>query len=168
MRATDIEGLSPWELWPRPALERAPETSGVYVFKLSRCFGRMRGESDIVYVGLAEKSIKGRLGSHRYTEIGLSTNLVEDFGTLQVAWKPCGSDSEARFMESTILGRHRRDHVELPPFNRQQPFKVLQQYFEALGQLGNVPVSDGLEDRGMAAFRQLEDQVARRPKPVES
>ena len=57
---------------------------------------------------------------------------------------------------------HAREHIELPPSNRQQSLKDLQQLFKALGKLGNVEVNDQLEERVLAALPQLE---APRPKP---
>jgi hypothetical protein len=162
VKSTDIAQLSAWESWPHPALTRAPETPGVYVFRLSKCFGRMQGESDIVYIGLAKKNIKGRIGRHRYTAIGLVLKIFRNVGTLQVAWKSCSRQSDAMSLESTLLGRYAREHIELPPSNRQQSLKDLQQLFKALGKLGNVEVNDQLEERVLAALPQLE---APRPKP---
>jgi hypothetical protein len=163
MKSTDIEELSAWKPWPRPALARAPEEPGVYIFRLPQCFGRMQGASDIVYIGLAKKSIKRRLIGHRRTAIGLFADSYGDVGTLQVAWKSC-EPSEATMMESRLLGKHRREHVELPPLNRQQPLKALQEFFKEIGQLSNRPVDDELEIRGLGAIGQLEQMVAARAK----
>jgi predicted GIY-YIG superfamily endonuclease len=161
----DIGELSAWESWPRPALARAPETPGVYVFRLSNCFGRMQDASDIVYIGLAKKSIKERLKGHRYTAVGLFARSYSDLGTLQVAWKSCRDQPEAMQTESKLLGRHRREHIELPPLNRQQPLKELQQFFKEVGRLSNRPVNDELEEGAMGAIEQLKKMVAARAKP---
>ena len=162
MKSTEIRELSAWEVWPQPALVKAPQTPGVYIFRLSKFFGRMQGESDIVYIGLATKSVRGRIGHHRYTAVGLIQKTFRDVGTLQVAWKSCPGRSDAMVMESRLLGRYAREHVEHPPCNRQQSLRALQQYFEALGELTNVRVNDQLEERALAAFQELE---ARHPKP---
>jgi len=69
-------------------------------------------------------------------------------------------------MESRLLGKHRREHIELPPLNRQQPLKALQQFFKAISQLGNRPVDDELEERGLGAIKQLEGKVAARANPI--
>ena len=165
MKSTDIEELSAWEPWARGALARAPETPGVYIFRLSTSFGRMQGSSDIVYVGLAKKNLRKRLELHRRTAIGLFAKVYGEGGTLQVAWKSCREQSEAMVLECRFLLKHRRDHIELPPLNRQQPFKVLEQYFRAVSQLGHVQNDDQLEERALATFRQLEGRVAARTKP---
>jgi predicted GIY-YIG superfamily endonuclease len=165
VKSTDIEELSDWESWPHPARAKAPETPGVYIFRLSNCFGRMQGTSDIVYIGLAKKNIKRRLADHRHTAIGLFANSYRDLGDLQVAWKSYREQSEAMVMESRLLGKHRREHMELPPLNRQQPLKELQQFFKAAGQLINRPVDDEVEGRLLGVFGQLEKAFAARAKP---
>lgn len=164
MKSTDIKELSVWDSWPRPALSKAPETPGVYIFRLSECFGRMQGESDIVYIGSA-KNMKRRLTGHRLAAIGSLARVPRYGGTLQVAWKSCREESEAISEESRLLRKYARQHIDHPPLNRQQPLKVWQQYLEALSQLLNVEVDDQLEERGRAAFQQLEEQVASRRKP---
>lgn len=165
MKSTDIKELSAWEQWPRSALAKAPETPGVYIFRLSTCFGRMQGVSDITYIGLAKRNLRKRLELHQRTAIGLFARFHGEVGTLQVAWKSCREQSETTVMECRFLLRHRRDHMELPPLNRQQPFKVLEQYFKAMSQLGNVQNDDQLEERALAAFRQLEERVLACTKP---
>jgi predicted GIY-YIG superfamily endonuclease len=126
----------------------------------------MQGASDIVYIGLAKKNIRKRLKGHRHTAIGLFANFYREVGTLQVAWKSCRDQSEAMLMESKLLGKHRRQHIELPPLNRQQPLKALQQFFKAIGQLSNRPVDDELEGRGLGAIEELRIKVAARTTPI--
>jgi hypothetical protein len=68
-------------------------------------------------------------------------------------------------MESRLLGKHRRKHVELPPLNRQQPLKNLQDFFKAIGRMSNRQIDDELEEDGVAAIRRLEKLVETRTKP---
>ena len=99
--------------------------SGVYVFRLDRCFGRLHGESDILYIGSNERSgtlyhrfidnyLGGRGGMttqrihHNLLERGYKTKVMvswfvtHDFG-----------------LERTLLKRYEEEHHELPPWNRQ-------------------------------------------------
>ncbi len=69
-------------------------------------------------------------------------------------------------MESRLLGKHVRDHIEHPPLNRQQPLKVLQQLFEAIGQLAKVQVDDQLEERVLGTMdEQFRKIVTARSNP---
>lgn len=155
MRSTDISEMSAWEAWPNP-LGPVPETPGVYALRASRCFGRACGESDIVYVGLARKSLRRRLAGHQRAasdERYLLGRLAKALGSLEVCWKSCDLQSDAMVIESRLLGGYAREHVELPPANRQQPLRSLQDCFYHLAKLAKTQVDSGLEERAMAVFR---------------
>ncbi len=64
MDSTKLVMFSDWHLFNKLTAQNAPLKLGVYVMRMSgvKCFGRLRGKSDIIYIGRADKrSIKKRL-----------------------------------------------------------------------------------------------------------
>lgn len=131
MRSSDLEGWE-WHLWPEPALSTAPAKLGVYVFRLTggKCFARLKGESDIVYVGTNEsgdRTIRDRLGDHFNScadEGFWITRTESEVAKLDVAWKTFETHSEAEFTESELLRAYRIEHIELPPANRKEAMRA--------------------------------------------
>lgn len=162
MTSSDIVELSAWEFWPQPALAKAPQTPGAYIFRLPMSFGRMQGSSDIVYVGLAKASLRRTLTGHRHRGIGKLLRLVEDLGGLQVAWRICPNRTDAELTESRLLGKYARQHIELPPLNCQQSLRAWQQYIKELSKLSGTQIDDQFENGGMALIYELEKRVAAR------
>jgi hypothetical protein len=100
-------------------------------------FGRLKGESDLVYVGSASR-IRQRLEQHLRPrdderDVGYRLQRVQrEVGPLEVSWRGCGSHRDAKFEEGTILRRYRDQHIELPPLNRQEGGNKVQGVLEAL------------------------------------
>jgi len=142
MDSGSIAGFSDWYSWPEPAVEKAPLSPGVYVFRLKGSkFGRLKGESDLVYVGTTKKGksgLKGRLQSHagRKDERNWIRRVRVEVGDLEVAWLKLETHPAARLRESELLAQYSRDHIELPPGNRQQSEKSFQ---DVLHQLPKLP-----------------------------
>ena len=101
----------------------------VYAFRLDRRFGRLRGESDILYFGCTKKcqGLNQRI-KENYLEGkgGRTTQRIHrylfEYGYLEhveIAWIRVGSEEEAKVKESEFLKLYEEQHHELPPWNRQ-------------------------------------------------
>lgn len=140
MDSASIVGFSDWYSWPEPALENAPRLPAVYVFRIkgSAC-GRLLGSSDIVYIGTTTKGwLSSRLTDHASQKDGRHwlTRIPDEVGSLEVAWLKLEKHAAARLRESELLAQYSREHIELPPGNRQQSEKV---YQDLLYQLSKLP-----------------------------
>ena len=104
------------------ALEYADEKVGVYEIRMKygKKFGRVRGESDIVYIGSTTKSFKSRFRGYMKPGRSQKTNQhVKWFSTkyeLEVAFLPI---EKPKFYESLLIDAYIADHDELPPLNHQ-------------------------------------------------
>lgn len=130
MTSTDICCVV-WLPWSKAA-SAAPRRPGVYVFRLTnRSFGRLRGSSDVLYIGATTKS-KGGLQQRLNDPRDWLSRVLSEVGPVEVGWIELKSPWEARVKEAEVLKRYLHDHVELPPFNRQQPFSKLIGLWEKL------------------------------------
>jgi len=59
------KGVSEWCPFSEESVKSAPKQYGIYIFRMaqSKCFKRLKGESDILYIGSAEgnRGLRGRL-----------------------------------------------------------------------------------------------------------
>jgi hypothetical protein len=146
MNSSDLSGFSVWYQWPRDVISNAPSTPGVYVFKLAggESLCRLKGKSDIVYIGRTKKgkvrtgSVQRRLKQHLRTredkiDIGYRIERVlKEIGRLEVAWRSFDADADAQSHEAELLERYDTDHIELPPLNRQESGKKVRQALKRL------------------------------------
>ena len=101
-----------------------PDQPGTYVLRLNSRLERLRGKSDILYIGCTEKSIRKRIRRHlkgmgKKTAWRIHQNLM-DRGYLdhvEASWV-ISSREEARELEKRLLKGYEKDHEELPPWNR--------------------------------------------------
>lgn len=118
--------------WPDVLDEPADiaATPAVYALLHERPFGRLRGESPILYIGctgeLGGTSDRCRLRIYRYPngthahEIRNRTRLLEDDGaSVSLAWTHSPSREDAFALEALLLQQYEAQHGELPPFNRR-------------------------------------------------
>ena len=114
-------GFDKWMPFDR-ALDYADEKVGVYEIRMKggRKFGRVKGESDIVYIGSTTKSFKSRFRGYMKPGKSQKTNQhVKWFSTkcgLEVAFLPI---EKPKFYESLLIDTYLADHDELPPLNHQ-------------------------------------------------
>lgn len=137
MLSTDIREINTWLPWP-VSWAVLPRCPGVYVIRLApdRTVGRVQGESDILYIGFSERRVSQRLMQHsdRRTITGAALQRVRDeVGAIEAGWFICPSETEAAISEHDWISLYRRDHVELPPMNCQQPLRRLQRHIPLLG-----------------------------------
>ena len=121
--AAEVDCPLNWMTLNDETQRKAPFEIGVYSFRLEggRKFGRLRGESDIVYIGSASGrgGIRQRLYFHLHPGPSQLTNLrskqLQGRVHLQVACVP--EPNPVKF-ETKILDQYLEDHWELPPLNR--------------------------------------------------
>jgi hypothetical protein len=114
------KGFSIWRAFGKKSLEKVPNEIGVYVFRKSgaQFFGRLKGDSDILYIGSTTKGLRNRLlqyltpGPSQWTNIRLNEyanrNPVE-FSFL--------ANDEPKSFEYELLIKYMSEHEELPPLN---------------------------------------------------
>ena len=105
------------------------EKAGIYAFVLSSPFGRLKGESDILYIGKSDKRFETRFDGYKNPGCTQRTNkrinqklknLLEFTPNCEVFIYVCVfehrwvlNDSERKLLEI-----YESEHYELPPFNR--------------------------------------------------
>lgn len=116
------KGISKWYPFSKESLKDAPVQHGIYIFRSaqSKPFGRLRGQSDILYIGSTKGSrgLRGRLqqyfspGHRQFTNIRIHA-MAKKYA-MEIAWCPY---AEAGNLELQLLRRYFEDHDELPPLN---------------------------------------------------
>lgn len=133
MNSTDLipPGFREWAPFNLQAekvtLAHTPRQCGVYVVRSPRPFGRFRGESDIVYVGSASNAngLKRRIRSYFHPGPSMRTSLrirskLDLIDDLHISCRITLASEDPRDIEHEILLAYEREHLELPPFNRQE------------------------------------------------
>jgi hypothetical protein len=134
MNSHDLQGFANWEKWPPPTHLKAPNAKGIYVFRLAegRTFGRLEGESDLIYIGAThagKQTVLSRLKQHATPrpdekDIGILLIRLTTAGKLlEISWRTFESDFLAQLHEGMLLHQYERDHLELPPLNSSRPMK---------------------------------------------
>jgi len=102
-----------------------PSSPGVYVFRLDRCFGRLQGSSDILYIGHAKNLCERILENHLRGKGGKTTKRIHYYlckmnylEYVEVSWITTDSVKDSIGMEKLLLKEYEKDHHELPPWNR--------------------------------------------------
>lgn len=150
-------GFSKWLRWNSRIPDSAPNCCGVYALRLPINFGRLKGDSDIVYVGCTKKAtgtLANRLRKHTKSS-GISTQLSkisEWRSDLEIAWKTQASASDASHAERVLLEGYLQDHLELPPLNRKFPGAAFWAAIDAL-----LPLVPGVsKDKVIKTIQELE------------
>ena len=126
----DSQGVNGWLDFRQEArddfLASVPEEPGVYAIRRPHRFGRYEGESDIVYIGSAEGSLRRRFrsyfrpGSSQATSQRINTEM-RGKSDLQLGFFALDPAEDVRTKERELLVAYKRDHRELPPLNRAMP-----------------------------------------------
>lgn len=130
MKATDLTAYTPWlPIGPgreRELLATLPASPGVYVIARSSEVGRLRGASDILYIGMTKASggLRQRIRQYFHPGPTQTTNLrinrlLHESSDLVLGVRSL-SPGEASAEEDGLLARFEREHGELPSHNRQQ------------------------------------------------
>ncbi len=128
MQSTDIPGLSTWQKWRSDALDLAPDSPGIYVLRTEggQAIKRLLGSSDIIYIGCSvDSTVRSRLTDHKAEDSFV--RVRKEVGGMEVSWLHLQTDHLVRLWESDLIARYEREHIELPPLNRTQPWAAWQQ-----------------------------------------
>ena len=119
-----------WKNWE--AFEpRVDGINGVYAFRLKKSFGRLKGESAVLYIGMCNQNpqvnkrpgIWHRLQNYRQNNMGASKRLKEiesAFGgrpNVEYSYEVCENPRE---VEKALLHDYYSKHLEFPPLNRNK------------------------------------------------
>lgn len=116
------QGFSPWTDLADEALGDVSQDPGVYVLRLKggTPFGRLRGVSDIVYVGKTDKGLRNRIRQYLHPGPTQWTNIrVNEFMRRYRLEFACAKDGNPKAREHELLRSYLRDHDELPPLNHK-------------------------------------------------
>jgi len=143
MNSGGLEGFSAWADWASGTVDQAPRKPGAYAFRLARAerIKRLKGESDIVYIGATRKgrrTLRDRLRQHLRPRRDMKDpgvrllRVVTEVGPLEIAWREFKNHSDAQWEERELLAQFADDHIELPPLNRQETGKRVSDVVRAL------------------------------------
>jgi len=116
------KGISEWHPFNKETVKSVPGQHGIYIFRMaqSKRFGRLKGESDILYIGSTKggRGLRGRLQQYLHPGPTQWTNkriheMAKKYD-MEIGWCLC---EEASNLELQLLHRYFEDHDELPPLN---------------------------------------------------
>ena len=130
MNSEDLSktGFSEWQPFNRQTkkelLRSVPKSFGIYAIRRDRPFSRVRGASDILYIGSAanQKGLRGRIrqyfspGPTQWTNKRILA-LVADASNYQISWLQTDSIAKAKALEQELFDRYEQEHGDLPPEN---------------------------------------------------
>ncbi len=127
----------------------------MYAFRLaSGAFGRIKGNSDLVYIGCTESAkgtLRKRLNNHIVDrpdkeDVGHRLHRVRrELGELELSWKTFTTSSEATWHEQELRSKYAEEHIEFPPLNRKESGKRVRKAQESVQQLQPDELAEVLE-----------------------
>lgn len=104
-------------------IDELPKSKGLYAFVLDTDFCRMKGKSDILYIGKTsnKKGIRQRIRwylkptKEQETNIRIKKFIDSRNGKVKLFFKVCNNE---RIEEKKLLYEYLKQHDELPPLNR--------------------------------------------------
>ncbi|PPD51387.1 MAG: hypothetical protein CTY12_08070 [Methylotenera sp.] len=107
--------------------EAGVERNIVYVFRTAKPIPRLRGESDVVYIGETKGTFKQRYlkNAQRFTSKLNSMkyqHVIDTYGPIRITlalYSDFGDSSEQA--EARLLWKYFQNHCEHPPFNYTKP-----------------------------------------------
>ena len=104
----------------------------VYAITTTQSFGRLRGSSDILYVGqtglLGGSTDRARLWAYSYSRAArdrrirtICADLIPHGHVLTLRWRAVASVIEAQSLEAALFAQSYSEHSELPPLNHSAP-----------------------------------------------
>ena len=122
MNSKSFKKFKKWHSFNTKTLTSIPDEAGVYLLKYYRKFGRLKGFSDILYIGKSTSGLKSRLsfyfkpGLTQYTSQRVSEFLKGHSG-IQISFV---KNSNPRALEKRLIKEYFKYHRELPPLNRSK------------------------------------------------
>jgi hypothetical protein len=96
----------------------------VYSWASERAIPRLRGESNIIYIGRTVQTFRKRYSRGRIVEefadwsIGRHKHIISTYGAIAFFLAPCDNPKGT---EDHLLRAYYNDHLEAPPFNGSLP-----------------------------------------------
>ena len=114
--------FSGWYPFNEKVVQNVPKQKGIYVLRKARGrpFGRLRGQSDLMYIGSTEAQggLKQRMRQYWHPGPTQWTNKrikgISKKHEMEVAWCLC---DEPGNLEHELLHKYLKGHDELPPLN---------------------------------------------------
>ena len=103
-----------------------PDSPGIYEVRTDFEFGRLRGSSQMVWIGSAKRSLKQRLLRQRVSDPDRYLSRTEKWlrqagHTLEFRYATAADGTTARRLEAEELRDYEEEHWELPPGNADLP-----------------------------------------------
>lgn len=114
------KGFSVWHPFDKQSLEKVPNEIGVYVFRKGRAqfFGRLKGDSDILYIGSTTKGLRNRLRQYLTPGPSQWTNIrVNEYANRNPVEFSFLANDDPKSLEYELLIKYMSEHEELPPLN---------------------------------------------------
>lgn len=137
------KGFSLWYPFNEQSIKNAPKRWGAYVIRTTggKSFGRLRGKSDILYIGSTKnkRGLNQRLtqflnpGPTQWTSQRIN-KFIKKY-PVEVAWR---ISDEPRNLESELLQQYFKEHEELPPLNRAGS-KLIEKIIRETIRVGDYP-----------------------------
>jgi hypothetical protein len=132
-----------WSKWYRlgdeAAKEDIPEKPGIYEIRADFEFGRLKGKSQIIYVGRATKqSLQNRLAKGKLKNLVKNLDrpdkwLYDAKQTILFRYIDTDTKDEAKYLEALCQWKYENEHWELPPGNdrleKDAIFKIIKQKY---------------------------------------
>jgi len=125
--------MQKWSEWMELTdenLEKAPKKKGVYQLRTNKKFERLKGETDILYIGCGDLYDRltcfEELDDVKKDDIWLHDvrprlrNYIRNFPDAKVEFRYITTDKHQE-LEKILLDDFETEHLELPPFNRKGP-----------------------------------------------
>jgi len=103
--------------------QKIPKEPGVYVFKLNRYLEKVKGKSDILYIGSSKNLQKRIINNYLKGNGGLTTKRIHNYlikrnyiNFVEVGWE---ITKNYKNLEKKLRNKFDKDHDQLPPWNRQ-------------------------------------------------
>jgi hypothetical protein len=116
--------FSNWLPFDKKRVMTAPRAEGTYVIRQAakKSFGRLLGQSDILYIGstTSKNGLRQRLMQYFREEPQWTNRRINEFTKkyqMEVAWCLCRPPTNARTLEDNLLSQYLSEHDELPPLN---------------------------------------------------
>lgn len=93
----------------------------VYVWSVERPIPRLKGRSDVLYIGMTKHNLSKRHSTYANVEGNDPFNwarysyLIPEYGRISVHYAICDDPKSA---ETYMLKLYSEEHLEIPPFNR--------------------------------------------------
>lgn len=168
MTSADLPDSLIWSELSALWAKGAPNSRGVYVLRLARAIARLKGQSDVLYVGrtrMPKATLRSMLTHHvrprvNEKDIGYRVfRILQEVPDARVEFTciPFPTNVESGLYEASLLRRYERDHLEFPPLNRQEAGRFYQQVRRAFKNLTPAEVV-GVLKREQSRARSKRDQ----------